>query len=110
MTCNNTVALEALSVTRPATRTVTRPIPIGVVCTAQWQRFDLGHRQWLRGREYRIGRLRLHTTSTMSGLLFVAVGLVFLLFDGTAGLFTTGTDTTLTHDPKRHRRRRVAGP
>lgn len=62
---------------------------------ALWQRFDLGHRQWLRGHEYHIGRLRLHTTSTVSGLLFVAVGLIFLLFDGTAGLFTTSTDTTL---------------
>ena len=62
---------------------------------ALWQRFDLGHRRWLRGRGYHIGRLRLHTTSTISGLLFVVVGLVFLLFDGTAGLFTTSTDTTL---------------
>jgi cytochrome c biogenesis protein CcdA len=51
-----------------------------------WQRFDLGQRRWLRGREYRLGPLRLHTTSTISGLLFVAVGVLFLLFDGTAGL------------------------
>lgn len=49
-----------------------------------WQRFDLGRRTWLRGREFRLGPLRLHTTSTISGLLFVAVGVVFLLFDGTA--------------------------
>jgi hypothetical protein len=51
-----------------------------------WQRFDLGQRRWLRGREYRLGPLRLHTTSTISGLLFVAVGVLFLVFDGTAGL------------------------
>ncbi|MGH3781001.1 MAG: cytochrome c biogenesis CcdA family protein [Pseudonocardiaceae bacterium] len=63
------------------------------VLAALWQRFDLGRRRWLRGREYRIAGLRLHTTSTASGVLFVAVGLVFLLFDGTAGLFFTGTGT-----------------
>ena len=65
------------------------------VLAALWQRFDLGRRRWLRGREYRIGRLRLHTTSTVSGLLFIAVGVVFLLFDGTADLYSTGTSTTL---------------
>ncbi len=51
-----------------------------------WQRFDLGRRRWLRGREFRLGPLRLHTTSTISGLLFVGVGLLFLLADGTAAL------------------------
>ncbi len=65
------------------------------ILAALWQRFDLGRRGWLRGREYRLGRLRLHTTSTVSGVLFIAVGVVFLLFDGTAGLYSTGTGTTL---------------
>lgn len=65
------------------------------ILAALWQRFDLGRRGWLRGREYRLGRLRLHTTSTVSGVLFIAVGIVFLLFDGTAGLYATGTGTTL---------------
>jgi cytochrome c biogenesis protein CcdA len=55
-----------------------------------WQRFDLGHRRWLRGRTYRVGRLTLHTTTTISGGLFVAIGVVFIAFDGTAGL--TGAD------------------
>ena len=65
------------------------------VLAALWQRFDLGRRRWLRGREYRIGGLRLHTTSTVAGVLFIAVGVVFLLFDGTTGLYSTGTGTTL---------------
>jgi cytochrome c biogenesis protein CcdA len=65
------------------------------ILAALWQRFDLGRCGWLRGREYRLGRLRLHTTSTVSGVLFIAVGVVFLLFDGTAGLYSTGTGTTL---------------
>lgn len=50
-----------------------------------WQRFDLGRRAWLRGRRFRLGPVRLHTTSAISGVMFVAVGAVFLLFDGTAG-------------------------
>lgn len=55
-----------------------------------WARFDLGERRWLRGRAYRLGPLRLHTTSTISGLLFIAIGVLFVVFDGTAGL--TGAD------------------
>ncbi|MEU6084343.1 cytochrome c biogenesis CcdA family protein [Streptomyces sp. NPDC047108] len=51
-----------------------------------WQRYDLGHRRWLRGRPLRLGRLRLHTTSLASGLFFVAIGAVFLLYDGTSAL------------------------
>lgn len=53
---------------------------------ALWQRFDLGRRSWLRGRAFRLGPLHLHTTSTISGLLFVGIGVLFLLADGTAGL------------------------
>ncbi|MFF8843634.1 cytochrome c biogenesis CcdA family protein [Streptomyces sp. NPDC015127] len=51
-----------------------------------WDRFDLGGRRWLRGRELRVGRFRLHTTSLASGLFFVLLGTVFLAFDGTTAL------------------------
>ncbi|MEU1281014.1 cytochrome c biogenesis CcdA family protein [Streptomyces sp. NPDC005805] len=51
-----------------------------------WERFDLGRRRWLRGRELTLGRLRLHTTSLLSGLFFVLLGTVFLVFDGTTAL------------------------
>jgi cytochrome c biogenesis protein CcdA len=50
-----------------------------------WDRFDLGSRSWLRGRQLHLGRLRLHTTSLVSGLLFVGIGVFFLRTDGTAG-------------------------
>lgn len=63
--------------------------PLFVLALA-WQRFDLGNRRWLRGRAFRLGPWRLHTTSTISGLLFVVIGVVFVVFDGTAGL--TGAD------------------
>ncbi|MFI6595835.1 cytochrome c biogenesis CcdA family protein [Nonomuraea sp. NPDC050536] len=48
-----------------------------------WQRFDLSRREWLRGRGLRMGPLRVHTTSLASGLLFITLGTLFLLFDGT---------------------------
>jgi cytochrome c biogenesis protein CcdA len=50
-----------------------------------WDRLDLGSRSWLRGRPLALGRLRLHTTSLVSGAIFVAIGVFFLRTDGTAG-------------------------
>ncbi|MFE3679867.1 cytochrome c biogenesis CcdA family protein [Streptomyces griseus] len=51
-----------------------------------WDRFDLGRRRWLRGRAQRVGRLRLHSTSVIGGLVFITLGVVFLVFDGTSAL------------------------
>jgi hypothetical protein len=57
-----------------------------LLLAAVWDRFDLGGRRWLRGRTLSLGPVRVHTTSLVAGLLFVAVGVVFLRYDGTAGL------------------------
>nr|WP_206323861.1 cytochrome c biogenesis CcdA family protein [Streptomyces sp. HNM0574] len=51
-----------------------------------WDRFDLGRRRWLRGKPLTLGRLRLHTTSLLSGAFFILLGVIFLVFDGTAAL------------------------
>ncbi|MFJ5828281.1 cytochrome c biogenesis CcdA family protein [Streptomyces sp. NPDC093089] len=51
-----------------------------------WERYDLGRRRWLRGRPIRLGRLEVHSTSLLSGLFFVALGTLFLVFDGTTAL------------------------
>jgi cytochrome c biogenesis protein CcdA len=51
-----------------------------------WDRLDLGHRRWLRGREVSLGRFRWHTTNLLSGLMFVAIGVLFIVFEGTSGL------------------------
>ncbi|NGN65455.1 cytochrome c biogenesis protein CcdA [Streptomyces sp. A7024] len=60
--------------------------PLFVLAVA-WHRFDLGKRRWLRGRPVKIGpRLELHSTSLLSGALFVVLGVVFLAFDGTSSL------------------------
>ncbi|MEU9121959.1 cytochrome c biogenesis CcdA family protein [Streptomyces sp. NPDC048506] len=51
-----------------------------------WDRFRLGTRGWLRGRELTLGPLRLHTTSLLSGLFFLGIGVLFLRFNGTSAL------------------------
>ncbi|AQA23562.1 putative integral membrane cytochrome biogenesis protein [Rhodococcus sp. MTM3W5.2] len=62
-----------------------------------WDRFDLGHRRWLRGRAITVGRFHLHTTSLISGVFFIAVGVLFLVSDGTSALAgTVGADTGFT--------------
>jgi cytochrome c biogenesis protein CcdA len=45
---------------------------------AVWDRFDLAHRRWLRGRGFRIGRVELHTTTLASGLIFIVLGTLML--------------------------------
>lgn len=52
-----------------------------------WDRFDLGRRTWLRGRTVQLGgRFQLHTTSLLSGLFFIGLGALFLVYDGTTAL------------------------
>ena len=56
------------------------------VLAAFWDRFQLGRKGWLRGRMLHLGPVTVHSTSLVSGLLFVAIGILFLRFDGTAGI------------------------
>jgi cytochrome c biogenesis protein CcdA len=51
-----------------------------------WDRFDLGSRRWLKGREIGLGRLKIHTNNLVSGLMFVALGVVFIAYEGTSAL------------------------
>lgn len=57
-----------------------------LLLAALWDRYDLGNRGWLRGRTLKLGRLRVHTTSALAGVFFIAIGVIFLRFDGTAGI------------------------
>ena len=69
-----------------------------------WERLDLGHRRWLRGREVSLGGLRLHTTNLVSGLMFVAIGVLFVAFEGTSGLeglYAAGGATDLAFSVQR---------
>ncbi len=56
------------------------------VLALSWDRLGVGGRSWLRGRELALGPLRVHTTSLVAGLLFIAIGVLFLVYDGTAGI------------------------
>ncbi len=51
-----------------------------------WNRFDLGHRRWLRGREVSLGPLSFHTTNLISGLMFILIGVLFIVYEGTSAL------------------------
>lgn len=51
-----------------------------------WERLELGRRSWLRGREVALGQLRFHTTNLISGVMFVVLGAVFIVYEGTASL------------------------
>src|SRR5215216_2053825 len=69
-----------------------------------WDRLDLGHRRWLRGRELSLGRFRFHTTNIISGLMFVAIGVLFIVFEGTSGLeslYASGGATDLAFSVER---------
>ncbi|MDQ3864614.1 MAG: cytochrome c biogenesis CcdA family protein [Actinomycetota bacterium] len=71
------------------------------VMAVLWDRFDLGRRRWLRGREISFGALRFHTTNLISGLMFVAVGVLFIAFEGTSGLeglYASGGATDLSFE------------
>lgn len=56
------------------------------VLASVWDRFDLSQRKWLRGSSFSVGKLELHTTSLISGLFFILLGALFLLFDGASAL------------------------
>ena len=68
------------------------------IMTLLWDRLDLGRRRWLRGREISLGSLHLHTTNLLSGSMFVAIGVLFIVSEGTSsieGLYASGGATDL---------------
>lgn len=69
-----------------------------------WDRFDLGHRRWLRGREITLGKFSFHTINLVSGLMFIAIGAMFIYFEGTSaleGLYASGGATDLAFTVER---------
>lgn len=51
-----------------------------------WSRLEPRRRQRLRGHQLTLGRWRPHTSQLISGVLFIGIGVLLLLTDGTAGL------------------------
>lgn len=60
-------------------------LPLAVLAMF-WDKYQLSGRGWLRGRAVRIGPVHTNTTSLVSGLLFIGIGVLFLLTAGTASL------------------------
>lgn len=59
-----------------------------------WDRFELGRRSWLRGKPIDIGPVHTHSTSVISGVIFIAIGVLFLATEGTANFGgLVGVDT-----------------
>lgn len=57
-----------------------------------WDRYQLGNRAWLRGRTIQLGPIQTHTTSLVAGLLFVLLGISFIIFQGASvlsGIYAT---------------------
>jgi cytochrome c biogenesis protein CcdA len=48
-----------------------------------WERIGSGTMRWLRGREITIGRWRVHSTSLITGLLLIGVGVLLVTGSGT---------------------------
>lgn len=53
---------------------------------AIWAKFGQKGRGLLRGRMFSIGKLRLHTTSVITGLLLIGVGIMFITTNGLVGI------------------------
>lgn len=64
-----------------------------------WDRLGAA-RRWLRGKPIRLGPFRTHTTSLVSGLLLVVIGILFVASDGTTTL-PGATDTATQLDWQR---------
>lgn len=60
-------------------------IPLFILA-ALWDRFEIGKRGWLKPRTVHIGRWSNTVTDIISGTLFVVLGVVLYLTDGTASL------------------------
>jgi hypothetical protein len=67
-----------------------------LLLSAAWDRFDLGHRRWLRGRALHFGPVRLHSTNLLAGSLFVLLGATFIASQGGALLSGTYDDLGLS--------------
>jgi cytochrome c biogenesis protein CcdA len=84
-----TVAASSGQVVRGAVLLATYALGMAAplfLMAALWDRFDLGRRSWLRGRELSIGGLQVHTTNLVSGVMFILLGAVFIAYEGTSAL------------------------
>lgn len=60
-------------------------VPMLVIATV-WQQLGASRLRWARGRSFTVGGRQLHSTQVIGGLVFIAVGLVFMLTNGLIGV------------------------
>lgn len=69
-----------------------------LVLALVWDHWKLSERSWLRGRHWQWGPVRVHSTSLIGGLVFIAIGVLFVSTAGTAslgGIVSTHTEFEL---------------
>jgi|ETNmetMinimDraft_2_1059921.scaffolds.fasta_scaffold01333_12 cytochrome c biogenesis protein CcdA len=53
------------------------------VLSLVWDKFNLGRSRFVRGRTFHFGSFQVHSTNLISGLLFVVLGAIIIIFQGT---------------------------
>ena len=61
-----------------------------------WDRLKLGERRWIRGRGFQIGPIAVHSTQLIAGVVFILLGVFFILLQGTSALAGTYQDLGFT--------------
>lgn len=51
-----------------------------------WERLGMSGSRFLRGQEFRVFGFTFHTTNVVSGLIFIALGVAFIAYEGTSAL------------------------
>ena len=62
-------------------------LPLFILATV-WERLRIADRPWLQSSVRQVGPLKLHPMSMLAGVIFVAMGVLFLITHGTAALPT----------------------
>lgn len=70
-------------------------LPVFLLALA-WDRWRVGERRWLRDRTLRLGGVALPLTRLVGGVLFIALGVSFVVFRGSSALGGLYTDLGLT--------------
>lgn len=78
-----------------ATYALGMAVPV-LLLAAVWDRWRLGERRWLRGATVRVGEIETPLTRALAGALFIAVGVMYVVFRGSSALGGLYADLGLT--------------
>jgi cytochrome c biogenesis protein CcdA len=57
-------------------------VPIFVMAFL-FDKYDVSKNRWVKGKEFVVGNLKIHSTNLVAGLLLILFGIVFLIYSGT---------------------------